>query len=68
MIVPVLLKAIDVGFAVAERVVAQLDRRRAAQRAWANEPAPRRRCAVCSEIAYTPRQTKCFKCGTTLPF
>lgn len=70
----VVLKTVDLGFAIAERVVARqeralAERRRLADLArWATEPAPHRACAVCAELVYTRRQTKCFKCGAALPF
>ena len=40
-------------------------RQRAAER-WASTPGPRRMCRNCSEIAYTPGQTRCDKCGAVL--
>lgn len=47
------------------------ERRRArnaqvARDAWANTPVPVRGCPKCREIAYTPRQTHCNKCGAQL--
>jgi hypothetical protein len=41
-------------------------RRREAQKEWANTPAPTRSCPKCKEIAFTPGQVACAKCGTLL--
>ena len=40
-------------------------RERAAKQ-WAETPAPVRGCPRCREIAYTPGQTTCHKCGAPL--
>jgi len=40
--------------------------RQRARDAWANTPAPIRACARCSEIAYTPGQVACNRCGSVL--
>ena len=40
-------------------------RQRAAE-AWANAPAHVRACLACGEIAYTPGQTRCDRCGAEL--
>lgn len=37
-----------------------------AQREWAETPATIRGCARCNEIAYTPGQVACSKCGGLL--
>lgn len=69
MIGPALLKAIDLGFAVAQKFVdwneARLAKQKAA-RAWAETPAPIRACFRCQEIAYLPGQVACNKCGALL--
>lgn len=44
-------------------------RRREAERAakqWAETPALARGCPRCREVAYTPGQTTCHKCGASL--
>ncbi len=61
-------KAVDVGFAIAERVQAYRARR-AKRTAWANTPAPVRACPACHEVSYLPPsvgQLRCLKCGSTM--
>ena len=67
----VVLKTVDVGFAIAQRVQAYRDARRAKQRAaaWANAPAPVRACPACHEVSYLPPsvgQLRCLKCGAAM--
>jgi len=66
---PVALKVIDFGFAVAQKAVdwndARLARKRKAKQ-WAETPSVIRGCARCNEIAYTPGQVACSKCGGLL--
>jgi hypothetical protein len=69
MILPALLKAVDVGLAVAQKVVEWNDARVAKKRAqdhWSKAPAVIRGCPRCHEIAYTPGQVACNKCGAFL--
>lgn len=41
-------------------------RRQAEAKAWAERPAPIRGCSRCNEIAFTPGQVACGRCGTLL--
>jgi hypothetical protein len=41
-------------------------RKQAAAKAWAERPAPIRGCPRCGEIAYTPGQVACGRCGALL--
>lgn len=41
-------------------------RKQEAADAWAGQPAPMNGCRRCGEIAYTPDQHVCFKCGWPL--
>lgn len=69
MILPVVLKVVDIGLAVAERVVEWNDKRKAKERAakrWAETPATIRGCPHCHEINYTPAAVSCRACGRLL--
>jgi hypothetical protein len=41
-------------------------KKRKAAAEWAARPAPIRACFRCKEIAYTPGQVECAKCGALL--
>lgn len=60
---------IRLGVEIASEVWHEVRRERSARRAaeaWATTPAPTRACVRCREVAYTPGQTVCAKCGAGL--
>lgn len=66
---PIVLKAVDLGFDGLEYAAdryARWQRKQRAAKAWAETKASVRACHRCREIAYTPGQTVCTKCGATL--
>lgn len=57
------------AFEIGSELLHEWRRKRAAAkaaRAWAERTSPMRACPYCREIAYTPGQTACFKCGRLL--
>lgn len=72
-LLPIVFSVVDAGLAVAERVEAWQAKRRArriaerrAREQWAQTRATIRACPRCHEIAYTPGQVACSKCGALL--
>lgn len=53
-------------YEMADEVLRERARRNAAAKAWAETPAPIRACPKCNEIAYTPGQVRCCRCGAAL--
>lgn len=57
------------AFEVGSELWREWRRKRAADeraKEWAETPAPIRACFRCREIAYTPRQVSCNRCGGLL--
>lgn len=57
---------LDLAVDLAVDKLREIQRKRGAAKAWAQTPAPVRACPQCGEVAYTPGQTHCTKCGTPL--
>lgn len=58
--------AVDLAIDLAVEKLQGLQRQRAASARWAQTPAPVRACPSCREVAYTPGQLACTKCGARL--
>jgi hypothetical protein len=56
----------EVAYDLARDAWRERKRRKAAAKAWAEQPAPVRACPSCREVAYTPGQLSCLRCGSRL--